>query len=149
MESTIPVRHEGYRPRPASIVITKGVSQPATEGPSFLTVLPAELRNEVYGSLLKRDEPIIYIGSRTADEPDFVSGLSDSEDDQDASELTEEETAILCAPTHDVGPSVALLLTCRQVYHEAVGILYGANDFLISSNLTTHNTYMDQFKTAQ
>jgi hypothetical protein len=72
MESTIPVRHEWYRPPPASITIAKGMSQPAMEGPSFLTVLPAELRNEIYGWLLKRDEPIIYIGRREAEEPRFM-----------------------------------------------------------------------------
>jgi hypothetical protein len=123
------------------------MSQPAMEGPSFLTVLPAELRNEIYGWLLKRDEPIIYIGRREAEEPRFMPKFL--ENDEEVSQCTEEEAVALRTPSHDIGPSVAVLRTCRQMYHEAVGILYGANSFLVSSSLVTHNLHMDQFWTAQ
>jgi hypothetical protein len=42
-----------------------------------------------------------------------------------------------------------MLRKSRQIYHESIGILYSANDFLISSSLVTHNVCMYQFETAE
>jgi hypothetical protein len=41
-----------------------------------------------------------------------------------------------------------MLLTCTQIYHEAVGILYQSHTFLISANLHKHNAVMGQISDA-
>jgi hypothetical protein len=48
---------------PPTIDIRQNASEPIDPAePSFLTTLPAKLRNEVYKWLFHRDEPIIYTG---------------------------------------------------------------------------------------
>ena len=106
--------------------------------PYFLTSLPAEIRNEIYGWLFERNDPIIYIGHGGACELDFVRSISD--DDEETPQYTEAELVVLSQPSHDIGPGSAMLRTCLQIYREAVGILYSVNAFLISSSLVLHTT---------
>jgi hypothetical protein len=54
----------------------------------------------------------------------------------------------LCVPSHDIGPSVTVVRTCRQIYHEAVGVLYSGNAFWISVELHCHNAGMFQLRLA-
>lgn len=56
---------------------------------------------------------------------------------------------VLRKPSHDLGPSIAMLFTCRQIFHEAVGVLYAGNKIIVSANLNTHNEYMSQFHDAR
>ena len=90
-----------------------------------------------------RDEPIIYTGKGVPSEPEFESDFSDEEN------MTAQELEVakmkrsklkeqLCVPTPDIGPSVAFLRSCRQLYHEAVGVLYSDNTILISVDLHCH-----------
>ncbi|KAH6240301.1 hypothetical protein HBI15_023560 [Parastagonospora nodorum] len=106
--------------------------------PSFLTTLPAELRNNVYIWLFARDDPTIYTGPGRRDrEPDFFSKFNDNYDEMPS--FTPEEGVCLRRPSHDLGPSVAMLRTCRQIFHEAVGVLYSGNKIIVSVNLNNHN----------
>jgi hypothetical protein len=136
--------------------IPKGVSQPADQDcPSLLTTLPPEIRNEVYRWLLVREEPIIYDGCRSdrEREPSFDRDYQfdryyDYDEMESSRELSQEELTILRQPSHDIGSCVPLLRSCRQIYFEAVGILYSANSFLISANPYQHNEQMTQIFTA-
>jgi hypothetical protein len=137
-------KHDAWvKPPPAAISIRNGPSEPENaHKPSFLTSLPPELRIEVYKWLFERYEPIIYDGQhRTKDrEPVFLEVL-----EMCGERLSEEELMSLQKPSHDIGPCIAMLRTCRQVYFEAAGIVYGANTFLITVNLQQHNDTMSQF----
>jgi hypothetical protein len=55
---------------------------------------------------------------------------------------------MMLSPSHDIAPGINMLRTCRQVYHEAVGILYSSNSFTISMDLHRHNRTMQQLDTA-
>jgi hypothetical protein len=126
---------------PATVDIRRTHSEPINPGqPSFLTTLPAELRNEVYKWLFHRDEPIIYTGSRSWRDPYFYRDYDHEEimAPHELKEMEEEkkkEKERLSTAPHDMGPSIAILRVCRQVYHEAVGVLYSNNTFLISCYL--------------
>ena len=151
MEDPIPEWQS--RPRPVTIDIPKRCSQPAVPGaPSFLTSLPPELRNHVYTWLFIRDEPIVYTGVRSVilklhDFPGFELD-SDEENDSEGEIPTEEEITRFGESPNDVGPALGVLLTCAQIYQEAVGILYNSNTFLVSANLHKHDAVMHQISDA-
>jgi hypothetical protein len=145
MVETIPMRSKNLEcrwKRPTIISIEKSVSTPATtDAPSFLTTLLPELRNEVYQWLFHREEPIVFTGSWSFDrEPDFIEEF--------IYDIPQEEKAMMLSPSHDIAPGINMLRTCRQVYHEAVGILYSSNSFTISVDLHRHNRTMQQLDTA-
>jgi hypothetical protein len=73
-------------------------------------------------------------------EPDFIKEF--------IYDTSQEEKAMMLSPSHDVVPGINMLRTCRQVYHEAVGILYSSNSFTISVDLHRHNRTMQQLDTA-
>ncbi|KAH5328892.1 hypothetical protein HBI82_026590 [Parastagonospora nodorum] len=145
----IPVRDEFYQSPPKTVKVLKASSCPETnDRPSFLTTLPAELRNNVYIWLFARDDPTIYTGPGRRDrEPDFFSKFNDNYDEMPS--FTPEEGVCLRRPSHDLGPSVAMLRTCRQIFHEAVGVLYSGNKIIVSVNLNNHNLFMRQFDDAR
>jgi hypothetical protein len=71
---------------------------------SILTKLPPDIRNMIYGFLFVQDAPVEII-------PGYLGPISDR------SRCTRLSLA----------RGVVLLRTCRQIYHEAVGILYSRN----------------------
>ena len=88
---------------------------------SFLTTLPPEIRNRIYEYVFKSDEPVLPRDGHV-----FL-------------ERFRHEYSIDCGQRvvekgfrHGLSGCVGLLLSCRQVYHEAVGILYGQNHFMVS-----------------
>jgi hypothetical protein len=97
---------------PASVsqsVMSMVVSNPADPtAPSFLTSLPAEIRNMIYAFAFTTKEPIPL-----------------SEKDPKSSEISSIES-------HELGLVVPFLRTCRQVYWEATPILYGDNTWLFT-----------------
>jgi hypothetical protein len=122
------------------IQIPKTASNPIDPGvPSFLTILPAEIRNSVYEILFKRDEPVLLHNTEayhekcpqefhmTAYEFKYFHETFESEIGQD------EEFR------HNLQEGLSLLRSCRQIYHEAAGILYGQNAFIISRALDRHD----------
>ena len=114
------------------IEIPKTTSGPADpRAPSILTTLPPEIRNRIYGYLFEEDGPIIFrddhahldhAGSR-------LHGVAERH--------VEEENL-----RNGFGGGVRLLLSCRQIYHEAVGILYGENTFMFSRGLFSQMDYI-------
>ncbi|KAF1954611.1 hypothetical protein CC80DRAFT_567200 [Byssothecium circinans] len=107
-----------------SIRIKKKTSSPAIAGePSFVTTMPAELRNEVYKLLFLDDEPLVVM------EP------------QDHRNFGIDATP---PATKFLSPSIGLLRTCRQVYHEAIGVLYSGNSFHVTAPPYSHNIYASQ-----
>ncbi|KAI4680403.1 uncharacterized protein J4E84_008051 [Alternaria hordeiaustralica] len=82
--------------------IAQVYSQTSNPTATSLLTIPAELRNQIYEYLLVEDEPILIAGS------------------------SQDDTAI---KTGSFSGSPAILQTCRQIYHEAIGVLYGHNIF--------------------
>jgi hypothetical protein len=99
--------------------------------PSILTTLPAEIRNQIYGHLFKRDGPVLLHDGRACLwelRQKLVSIANDSAGTAEQ-HIKEEDFR------HCLNGCTGILLSCRQVYHEAVGILYGDNTFLFSRAL--------------
>ncbi|KAH7086067.1 hypothetical protein BKA63DRAFT_549058 [Paraphoma chrysanthemicola] len=114
--------------KPPPPPIRKGASQPEDPNEiSFLTTLPPEVRNAIYEFAFVQDEPVVIV---------------------DAEEY-EREAAWDHVPfkADDIGFLIALLRACRQVYHEASGILYGKNMFSISVAPYRHNPGFRQLRT--
>jgi hypothetical protein len=129
--------------------IPKTTSSPANPGaPSLLITLPPEIRNMVYEYLFQRDEPILIHNTEAfhMTEPDkadwgedpvylrltneFYEGFDD--------EIGQDEEF-----RYDFHQGIALLLSCRQLYHEAAGVLYSNNTFMISRVLDRHDDCED------
>jgi hypothetical protein len=124
------------------MAIAKGHSVPAdTMRPSLLTTLPPELRNHIYERLFVSDKPIEVTSVHS-----YTSCHSDSSDDPDDAidQLNAismhyfprwlEESRILRQNKrrrYMLFRRIAILGTCRQIYHEASGIMYGQNHFTI------------------
>jgi hypothetical protein len=91
----------------AQALIIKGRSSPTNpDAPSFLTTLPPEIRNWIYELLFIHDDPL------------RVTAVHRWTHYMDMSLVREE-----------VARAMALLRSCRQVYHEAVRIIYSRNHF--------------------
>jgi hypothetical protein len=110
---------------------TSGAANPLA--PSILTTIPPEIRNQIYDHLYKRDAPVLLLDGcaygeglrRRLRNRELIRehhGIENSIKDEDFH--------------HGFGNCVGLLLSCRQVYHEAVGILYGQNIFLFAQFLS-------------
>jgi hypothetical protein len=117
------------------------------ESPSFLTSLPPELRNHIYSWLFIRDgqssTPVRVSSTRrstTLSNMTQRTMMAEARLRKRSSSLENLPTASAYIPN--------ILLTCAQVYHESVGILYHSNTFLISANLHKHNTGMGQISDA-
>ena len=137
---------------------------PNNDRPSFLT-LPAEIRNMIYGLLFERDGPVMIHNVRGyyAQKPVEPKGGSqsninfDSDDDGEDEhggpseyeqyqvslqawlgmlEAEEEELRIF---DHGLSSAFGLLKSCRQIYHESAGVLYGHNTFTLSRVSTRHD----------
>ena len=112
------------------IEIPKTTSGPADpRAPSILTTLPPEIRNRIYEYLFKRDGPIVLddgqahveLWARGHGIHYTHGGVEQQVRDEDLCDVFEGCTD--------------LLLSCRQVYYEAVGVLYGENTFFFSQFL--------------
>ena len=88
----------------------------APDVPSLLTIAP-ELRNQIYEYLLVEPCPITI------------------ENAEDISNQIARIKRTRIRKTSDFSGSSAILRTCRQVYHEAVGILYSRNSFRFQYHL--------------
>ncbi|KAI4920975.1 hypothetical protein J4E85_009090 [Alternaria conjuncta] len=112
------------------IEIPKTTSGPADpRAPSILTTLPPEIRNRIYEYLFKRDGPIVLDEGQAHVEL-WARGHGIHYTHGGVEQQVRDED--LC----DVFTGCTdLLLSCRQVYHEAVGVLYGENTFFFSQFL--------------
>ena len=114
--------------------------------PSFLTTLPPEVRNTIYEVLFKRDGSVLIHNAAAyhAKEPqreDYASlDIEKYHDDvKEFDAIYEQDIGGDFEFRHHFQYGLSLLLSCRQVYHEAIGILYGANTFLFSRVQNRHN----------
>ncbi|KAH7080003.1 hypothetical protein BKA63DRAFT_590269 [Paraphoma chrysanthemicola] len=116
--------------------------------PSFLTTLPPELRNTIYELLFTRRKPVLLHNTQAYQPKPPTRSDCDSDEEyqtalEDCDRLIKEFDGADSHFIHNF--PVALLRTCRQVYHEAVGILYGTNTFCFSRALHRHgHTRFDQ-----
>ncbi|KAF1829360.1 hypothetical protein BDW02DRAFT_473743, partial [Decorospora gaudefroyi] len=107
------------------IDIPRVTAATAHDGCTFLD-LPAEVRNNVYKNIFEHEKPIqiTYAGAGDGRAP-FTS---------------------------DVYPSIRnginLLLSCRQVYHEAASVLYSRNKFMFSKGRDEHAQDFGQLQVA-
>jgi len=101
---------------------TSQASETALTGSSFLDIFPSEIRNEIYKCLLC--SPILA----------------------DASAITvqdhEHAPSTLRFPNYNISP--AILRTCRQIYEEAIVILYEHNTFYFVSHIPRSSTCCDR-----
>lgn len=103
-------------------------------GSSFLTRLPAEMRNEVYKQLLLQSEPITVMNPE--DMRRFQYNIMAKRSHWSFSAPQEECEKLMrlgdqFATEFRLGAGISLLRTCRQVCSEAGDILYKANTFTI------------------
>jgi hypothetical protein len=110
--------------------------------PSFLTTLPPEIRNRIFGFLFEQDDPILLHDGKAYRKhllevlkenikQSHFSDHSNDDDDADAqgSQLSKQVAQQIDIEQHvkdeefqhNFGEVIKLLLSCRQVYHEAVG----------------------------
>lgn len=148
----IPMHEVGNsRSKPPIIEITQSTSQPADpDAPSFLTTLPAEIRNAVYKILFERDDPIeILDQEEQISYPAWLEADFNVSDDEEPDEELEQEAATYMNwKSYDFDRGLNLLRTCRQVYWEAIGTLYGANTFCVTAPEHRHNSDLFQIRTA-
>ena len=81
--------------------IAQVYSQTSNPTAASLLSIPAELRNEIYKYVLVDDEPIVLV-DKAGDSVIKASSFAGNS---------------------------SILQTCRQIYHEAIGVLYGQNVF--------------------
>lgn len=128
-----------------SIEIPMTMSSPAFPGiPSFLTSLPAKVRNCLYEVLFEREKHVLL---HNADA--FNPGHSNQADYEDEyqfrealhtyDEYVEDNMLRDEAFKHRFCNGLALLLSRRQVYYECAGVLYGGSTFVISRALHHHD----------
>jgi hypothetical protein len=114
-----------------SIRIPKTVSSPADpSAPSILRTLPPELRNRIYDVLFHCKKPLVLYDAVAHRARLFeVMTWRDVDSGQlgDVEPETEDEKI-----RYNLAQSMNLLQTCRQVYYEAAGVLYGSNSFHFS-----------------
>ncbi|KAI8933697.1 hypothetical protein NX059_009415 [Plenodomus lindquistii] len=118
--------------------IQKTLSAPADPGePSFLTTLPAEIRNMIYEIMFKRDGHVLLHNSAAYHDkkPHRHPTTSQADHENDLEAFYRNYEQDICNARefrHGFHHHVAVLLACRQVYHEAVGVLYGQNFFMFA-----------------
>jgi hypothetical protein len=121
----------------AFIQIPKTMSSPADpDAPSFLSNLPPEIRNAIYELLFKRDEPVLLHDPEawqiTAPSPSDYDSDDWAKSIRDFDERFEAEIGSDAEFKHDSHEGLSLLLSCRQVYHESIGVFYSDNTFVVS-----------------
>ena len=120
------------------IEIPKTTSGPADpHAPSILTTLPPEIRNRIYEYLFKKDVPVLPTDGH-ADAKRLRQSVKNIGHEQtiDSPDGGVEPHLGVRDFRHGFQDCTRLLLSCRQIYHEAVGILYGENIFLFSRALS-------------
>jgi hypothetical protein len=125
--------------------IPKQMSSPADPTkPSFLD-RPAEIRNAIYEILFKRDESILLHNAQAyhamppkespnAENANYYLAALKFFDEEYEREISQDRAFV-----HGVELVTPFLLTCRQVYSEAIGYLYGQNTFVFSRPLYRHD----------
>ncbi|KAI8933698.1 hypothetical protein NX059_009416 [Plenodomus lindquistii] len=133
------------------MMIRKTASVPVDpDEPSFLKTLPAETRNAIYRALFERDDPILLhqpaaLLSKEPKRLDYTNA-------QDYHQAMDEYIGF-CDKMfrdgqdfrHTLHEGLGVLLTCRQVYHEAASVLYGLNVFVFSRVSGLHDIDFEKY----
>ncbi|KAF9692003.1 hypothetical protein EKO04_010137 [Ascochyta lentis] len=121
--------------------IPKTTSSPAdASAPSFLTTIPPEVRNAIYAVLFKRDKPVLlhnakaYLPKRPK-RSDHTNDVTYPRCLEWYNEVFEQLLENGREFKLGFGCGLSVLLSCRQMYHECAGVLYGSNTFIISQAL--------------
>jgi hypothetical protein len=129
----------------------KTASSPADpNAPSFFTSLPPEMRNAIYEVLFKHDEPVLVHNANAyhAQEP-YRDDYTDMEVYMTEvtlfDQISEAEIGADAEFHHGFREALPLLHSCRQIYHECAGVLYGCNEFVVSRALNRHELDCDEF----
>ncbi|CAN9314877.1 unnamed protein product [Alternaria sp. RS040] len=102
-------------PEPAPSRIAQEYLRSDDPGAASLLGIPPELRNQIYEYLLVNPRSVT-IGAELGDD-DTIARVS------------------------DFSGSSAIIHTCRQIYHETLGILYGQNAFRFQYSVQYESTY--------
>jgi hypothetical protein len=115
--------------------IPKRMSSPANPSKPWFLDRPAEIRNAIYEFLFKREDPVLHHNAKAYHiEPphdkykqyhDYNLSELEGFDDEYEKEIGQDQFFI-----HGFQLVTPFLLTCGQVYSEAVGYLYGGNSFV-------------------
>jgi hypothetical protein len=129
---------------PTPIEIPRTVSAPMDpDAPSLLTTLSADIRLLIFEVLFRRDGPFLLHNADAyhAEEPDVddygweeIGAANKEYDDLYCSEIGQDSDF-----THAYDMGIAVLLSCRQIYHEGAAMLYSANEFIISRVTNRHD----------
>jgi hypothetical protein len=125
--------------------IPKTTSSPENpSAPSFLTSLSPEIRNAIYEILFLRDESVLVHNAQsyhaTEPERDYFNDPDMFEAEIQHFEHTfEDDIGGDVDFSYGFHLGVPFLRSCRQIYHESVGIFYGCNEFIISRALNRHD----------
>ncbi|KAI4953401.1 hypothetical protein J4E91_002248 [Alternaria rosae] len=92
----------------------------------ILATLPPEIRNRIYEYLFQRDRPVILDDGQAHVELWAGGHAIHYKHGGFKQQVRKEDLCEVFAGC------TGLLLSCRQIYHEAVGILYGQNTFFFS-----------------
>jgi hypothetical protein len=129
----------------AFIQIPKTTSSPADPGTaSFLTTLPPEIRNAIYEVMFKHEKPILLHNAKAyharPPETELYSDPTVNAQVLQRFDAIYETELVHGEPfAHGLHLSVPLLLTCRQIYAECIGVFYGGNIFAFSRALHRHD----------
>jgi hypothetical protein len=115
------------------------------DAPSLITTLSVDIRLLIFEVLFKRDGPFLLHNADFyhAHEPEVKKMYSDQRNadrtikafhNQYFDELGGDHEFV---HAYDMG--IAVLLSCRQIYHEGAAILYSANEFVISRVTNRHD----------
>ncbi|KAH6642850.1 hypothetical protein C7974DRAFT_111796 [Boeremia exigua] len=143
--------------------IPRTISGPIDPGITSFLDLPAELRGLIYDLLFKRDASVFlhnrdaYYAELPLNHHESTTRWSDyarefSLDQGDPMVLSRKNYQLLIEQErwefersadfqHRFGDGIKLLASCRQIYHEASGILYGENSFTFSRMITRHDLF--------
>jgi hypothetical protein len=132
-----------------SLTLCSGMSRPRDpDEPSLLTTLPVELRLQIYEYLFLQDKPIVvqkdskWVDNATtealececlygmSDEdlyPQWVEDESETSDSEDSIQVPEEPFST----AGGINAGFGLLGSCRQIYTEAIDVLYSKNAFTL------------------
>jgi hypothetical protein len=113
------------------------------DAPSLLTTLSVDIRLLIFEVLFRRHGPFLLhnAGAYHAEEPDAneygweeIGAANKEYDDLYLSEIGHDSEF-----THAYDMGIAVLLSCRQIYHEGAAMLYSANEFIISRVTNRHD----------
>jgi hypothetical protein len=118
----------------AFITTPETISAPADpDEPSSLTTLPAEMRNCIHEILFKRNGPVLLHNTEAYYPKLRGSQPAHAMDNSVLAEFDSHfEIAIARRREFVYDFQVSLLLSCRQIYHESIEILYKHNSFTFS-----------------